>query len=80
MSTRQILISIVILIIGAFAGYYGNVLANEKNNQLLVQLLAEQIGCLDEKINSGRSSMNDSELEALTIRRNFLQSELDKRL
>lgn len=49
---RSLWITLGLIVLGAVLGYYGNVLANKENNALLVQLLKDQINCVDSKINS----------------------------
>lgn len=47
---RTLLTSLIILAVGGLLGYYGNVLANKKNNDLLVQMIKDQITCTEREI------------------------------
>lgn len=76
MNSKQFIATLVALLIGGVLGYYGNVVANRKNNELLVQLLKDQLLCLDKEIDtSSRTAEND----ALYARRDYLTNELQKR-
>lgn len=47
---RNLWITLGLVLLGGIVGYYGNVFANRKNNELLVQLLKDQLECVDNEI------------------------------
>lgn len=75
MSKGQFWLILFGIIAGAILGYYGNVLANKKNNELLVQLLQDQLNCTEDEITSGRASTD--RLDYLVNRKRYLEENLN---
>lgn len=79
MSNKQFLFLLFGILGGAVLGYFGNVVANRKNNELLVQLLKDALDCTNNEINNriaeGRTS-NDERLVFLNARRLQLETQL----
>lgn len=72
--SKQFWITTVAMIVSAIIGYYANVYANKKNNELLVQLLKDQLQCVNNQIQSQSTSRVSSDLYA---KRDLLQSQLN---
>lgn len=70
-------ILIITMILSAAAGYYANVLANKNNNALLVQLLKDQLVCVNTNIESASSEGSRVDMAFLVARKNYLQAQLD---
>ena len=62
------------MILSAIIGYYANVYANKENNALLVQLLKDQLQCVNNQIQSQGTSKISSDLYS---KRDLLQSQLN---
>lgn len=67
-------ITITAMILSAIFGYFANVYANKQNNALLVQLLKDQLQCVNNQIQSQGTSRVTSDLYA---KRDLLQSQLN---
>ena len=74
---NKTLITIFLILLGGIVGYYGNVIANRKNNELLVQLLKDQLVCTNDEIAQGTSRISDDRLQYLIDRRKDLETKLN---
>ena len=52
MGSKQFWITVIAMLVSAAIGYYANVYANRNNNALLVQLIKDQLGCVQSQIQS----------------------------
>ena len=76
MTNKNFWFTAIAMIISAAVGYYANVYANRKNNDLLVQMIKDNLNCIDNEQQSGRTSQERSDY--LTQRKAYLQTELNR--
>lgn len=69
---RNLWITLGLVLLGGIVGYYGNVFANRKNNELLVQLLKDQLECVDNQL----QNTDSTRIVSLQARKLQLQSQL----
>lgn len=76
---KQLLITVLVAIISGIMGYYANVLANKKNNELLVQLLKDQLTCTNNEIASIPSTgkVADDRVQYLLNQKTYLEQQLN---
>lgn len=78
MNGRQFWITVFLMVLSGVAGYYANILANRKNNELLVQMIKDQLGCVNDEIATGTTEgkISTDRLVYLSSRRSYLESQL----
>lgn len=77
---RQTIVVVIVAIVSGVLGYYANVVANRKNNLLLVQLLKDQLTCINNQITtipSGTGKSNADEMQYLDNRKAYLEQQLN---
>lgn len=76
--SRNTLFTIIAMIISGILGYYANVLANKKNNELLIQLLKDQLVCTNNEITTPTTGkVSDGRMQYLLNRKSYLEQQLN---
>lgn len=68
--------AIILLILGGFFGYLGNIYANRKNNQELIAMLKEQGLLIQAQLKSGRLSQQETNF--LIQKQQDIQNQIDR--
>lgn len=73
---KQFWITLFAMVFSAFIGYYANVYANKKNNELLVQLLKDQLVCVNNQIQNTTNRTSQEEMIKLIAQQKILEQQL----
>lgn len=76
MGSKQFWITVIAMLVSAAIGYYANVYANRANNALLVQLIKDQLGCVQNQIQTSQGRVSQTELDVLNNKRQYLEQQL----
>lgn len=75
---KQTILLILSMIASGILGYYANIWANRSNNALLVQMIKDQLGCVNSQIaNNATTNTSRQDMDYLLQRRAYLQQQLD---
>lgn len=78
-SNKQILASIVLTIVSLIIGYYLNVLANRRSNEMFLQTLREELDIIDghyERLLTQSGNIDDATVKYLKARQEYLKTKL----
>lgn len=76
-TNKQILASVILTIVSLIIGYYLNVLANRRSNEMFLNTLREELDIIDghyERLLTQSNNIDDATVKYLKARRDYLQN------